>query len=503
LTSLTGDLVTFAPPAKGQLLLLYFFDSEREEILSGLSEAASASSATFSLMGIGRGNVETLKEHLPHTLHPLVLSDDKGVTYTYGLSNRLPACVIIGPGGTIASILAPLENSGNALFRAGDAFMSMGLPDSALRIYDLLPETWEHERAIARYYALLLGADAESAVAGFTNLAGAKTELSTEAHAGLAFFHYREGKDGEALAECGQAPSHGFANLVCGLVKARQGDCASASASFGKAAIAGFSLTWQKALALNMAARAAEASDDQNAALRLYKSAFEAAPLNPYVNANLLFLNWRLNSYPAASLYAESIRASGAADPLVDALVEQYESQTIFAGDPRAQSGLERRLAKPPQKPQSQTGKPLTILVSDFTVTDCPTELAGLPVACPALLRKSLEGHAGLVSINRPEWQDAARRLNIPSERLADPTRVKELASALSADLLAFGALGTYAGKYVLNIWTADVDSGAVIAVSSERFQSLEQLPQVMASAAGKLMAQIEGRYGSLTLPSP
>ncbi|GAB4345622.1 MAG: hypothetical protein Kow0099_26090 [Candidatus Abyssubacteria bacterium] len=497
LTSLTGESVGPLPTAKGQVLLLYFFDSAADgtAFLSPLSESSVAASSPFSILGISRSSAQTLKEHLQPKLHPLVLLDDKGVTYDYGLSKRLPACVVIGPEDTIAAVLTPVKDHATALLTAGHTFMSMGLPVSASNLYDLVPEKWGHEREIARWYAHLLDGKAESAVAGFAGLAASNSEYSAEGHAGLAFFHYREGKDGEALAECGRAPSHGFAILVRGLVEARQGDCAAASSSFEKAAAAQYLFAWQKAMALNLAANVAETKNDQNAALQLYKRAFDTAPLNPYIAANLLFLNWRQQNYPAAALYADIITASGISDPLVDALVDEYKAQVAFARDSHAKRLLEKKPPKTPGKPEHRSGRPFTMLVSDFPATGCPAELAGLSVASSGLLQKCFE-ESWLRPIKRAEWQEAARRLNPASTHPEDPLQLREVARALSVDLLTFGVLGTYAGSYVLNVRIADVNSGAVIAVASERFQTLHQLPQAMTSAARKLTEQTQAHYG-------
>ncbi len=485
------------------MLLLYFFDASDEtvETLVRLNDAASKTSGALSVLGISRANTEGLENlAADKALHSAVLSDNKGVTLAYGLTRTLPAAVIIGPGGVVASVLAPARSGRGALMASADAFISMGLAASAMRVYQSMSDDWlgGPERTLATAYASMLMGNTDAVHQPLEDLAKGSSPFSAEAHAALGFLLYGQGKDASALVECSRAPTNGFANWVAGMVKTRAGECGAASSLFDKAAKGKFAFGWQKGLAFNMAARMAEARGDEKKTLALYKTAFALIPLNATVNANLLVHHWRLGNLPASAAYAAIIKSTGAENPLIRAVLDEFDAESAFARDSVARRQLDKKLSKPPsQKARAgskRTGSRRTILIYDLAFTDCPPELNCLPLASAGLLKKRLESSGALVAIRRPETLEAAKRLNIPIHELQDPARLAQVARALSADLVLVGEVGTYESGYLLNLRIAEVDSGKVTAITSERFGSLDALVPALQKSAAALAQKISAR---------
>jgi hypothetical protein len=72
-----------------------------------------------------------------------------------------------------------------------------------------------------------------------------------------------------------------------------------------------------------------------------------------------------------------------------------------------------------------------------------------------------------------------------------------EVARRLTADLIAFGEMGHYRDEYVLNLRIADVFSGEIIAIASERFATLEELIFALKYAAGRLTQEANAYHNS------
>jgi hypothetical protein len=70
-----------------------------------------------------------------------------------------------------------------------------------------------------------------------------------------------------------------------------------------------------------------------------------------------------------------------------------------------------------------------------------------------------------------------------------------EVARKLSATLIAFGELGNHKGEYLLNIRIADVFSGEIIAVASERFDSYDELAPAIQRSGALLMQKVAHYY--------
>ncbi|RJP69985.1 MAG: hypothetical protein C4532_09950 [Candidatus Abyssobacteria bacterium SURF_17] len=481
LQNLDGDSVSLRPPSGGGILVLYFCDASPGalQILAALHEIASNASDTLSIQAVSPANPEDLKGAVQdQAMRSVVLTDDRGVTLSYGLSRELPAAVIVGPGGIAASVIAPVSAAKDVLAASAETLVSAGFHASALKLYETMSEGWlsAPEKTLAVGYLSGLMGDMDAARRALEPLSREASSYSSEAHAALGFVSYLEAKDASALVECGRASTSGFAAWVTAMVKTRAGECETASTLFDDAASKKFLFTWQQALAFNMQARAAEHRADDKAALRLYKKAFALAPLNGMISANLLAYHWRSDNLPAAAMYANIITSTGVADPLVQALVREYELEAAFAGDRAAQKRLTEQLAAGPRERDPRSSSPRTVLVHDVPFIGCAPELNCLPSASAAFLRTMLEKNGRVVTIRRYAVLAAAKQLGIPERELRNPLRLAMVAKALSADLMTMGEIGNLDGKYVVNLRMVEVNSGKVTAVASETISSLDAL---------------------------
>jgi hypothetical protein len=505
LKSLAGPTRGPAPPPKDTLLILYFFDPSEQAIreLVRLDDAVSRSSGALSLLAVAGGNLDKLKASLAGqaTLYPLVLNDTEGVTIAYGFRGKLPAAVILGPGARIGAILAPAPSADRILMSSADTFLSLQLPGQAGRVYGAMPADTPMRANVelGKGYASMLTGDTTAVQSKLKPLAGGAPPLSFEAHAALGFLAYRLGRDNAARAACNRASESGFAKHVMGMINARNGECKESARLFDSAAKGRFSFKWQKALALNMAARIAEERGDDQAALSSYKDAAALAPLNPTINANLLTYHRRHNTFPAASWYAEIIKSINPKDLLVKALVDEFEAETEFTGDSGYRKRLGQRLdanLKRDAKQQARAPEPLVTLVSDLTATDCPLELSSFQSAGAGLLGQTLESAGPFTAIPRHETLAAAARLRIPKKDLRKASNLLAMAKALSADLVTTGEVGTDSGEYFVNVRIAEAPSGDVIAVTSERFGLPEDLASAIKTSASRLKEKVSSRYG-------
>jgi len=497
LNNLVGSEVGLMPSASGTLMIIYFFDASDEsfEMLRVLYKVASENSDILVLRAISRENPERLNELLTvnKALASGVLNDDKGVTLAYGLSRKLPAAVIVGPGGIVGDVVGPIPSAGDVLMAAADAFISLGFPAAARKIYFSMPpgESNDTELKLGIAYASILAGDKDSALRAVERMAGNTPPLSSEMHAALAFLDYLEGRNDDALAKCARAADSGFARYIEGLVKAASDQCRESAALFEQATKSQFVFKWQKALAFNMAGSVADARGNKDAARDLYKQAFGLSPLNSTAGANLLECHWRRGNMPGAAAYAETLDCIDSGDPLIKALADEFKSETAFGKDTAAQSRLENTLTKGATRKAAGKGNqaetPRSILVTDIAIMSCASEMNFLPVACAGVLKQHLESSGTLVAIKRPEMLFAAQRVGVSGAALENPVRMAEVARRLSAELIAFGEMGHYGGEYVLNLRIADVFSGEVIAIASERFSTLEELIFALKYAAGRL----------------
>ncbi len=501
LTSLAGDTVSLAPPPKGTLLVLYFFDPSDKSIsmLVRLNDAVSKSSGALSLLAIARAAPDGLKASLAgrEGLYPVVLNDNEGVTSAYGFRKKLPAAVIIGPGARVGAVLAPVSTADEILMSAADTFMSLMLPGQAERVYAAVSkDASDLEKVkLGDGYARMLAGDTADARRTFKSLTGGSSPVSFEAHAALGFLEFGQGRDGAALAACGRASGSGFAEYVMGLTNARAGQCQASSSLFGRATKGRFAFKWQEAVALGMSARMAEERAADRDALNLYKRATLLSPLNPTINANLLSYHRRKESFPAASRYVEIIKDVDPEDPLVMALVDEYEAEVEFKGNAAARKRLKKKLNTNPKR-GAEAGGPRVVLVPDLAVTDCPFELSALPSAGAGVLRRSLEATGLFTAIPRHEMLAAAEQLGIPQKSLLKPKHLLKLARALSADLITLGEMGSHKSEYFINIRIAVAPSGEVLAVASERIRSVEEFAPVIQRSASQLKEKVAAHYG-------
>jgi tetratricopeptide (TPR) repeat protein len=500
LANLAGNTIKLAPPASGRLLILYFFDASNETLttLSALNKAAAQLPADLSALGITRSNPEEVRQLLTgkEALAPVVLHDNAGETFSYGLARSLPAAVLIGPGGKVASQLVPAGSARDMLMAAADAFVSMGLPRQALRVYRSLGA--DDEAALGAGYALLFSGDADGARQALTPLAGGSSRFSPDGHAALGLLEFTQGRNNDALAQCGKAPKNGFAQYVSAMVQARSGGCRGAGALFDKAIKSRFAFHWQEARAYNMAARTAESGGNAQAALDLYRKAFGLAPLNPVIAANLMTFQWHRGNVPAAENYAGILESVNPADPLIRALVAEFRQDSSPGAATAAQARLGGKSV--PTKTGAVGGKtqpalPATILVPDLKVADCAPELADLSRATASLLKQSLDGKGAPVPIREPDLRLAAERMGLSRQDLANPLRQAEIAKALGAGLLVFGEVGSYEGVYILNVRVAEVASGNVVAVASERLGSFDELAAAVQRSVPVLKQRLAAHY--------
>jgi len=132
------------------------------------------------------------------------------------------------------------------------------------------------------------------------------------------------------------------------------------------------------------------------------------------------------------------------------------------------------------------------MLIADFSVLGCPLEMNWMNCAAAGLLKSHLEQERTLVAIRRSEMKKALKALRAPEGDLSDPVRLKEIASALSADYLVLGEIGTYKDTYLMNVRMADVKTGEMAAVASERFSSLDAAASAIEKAAAELIKQLK-----------
>jgi len=490
LTSLAGDTVSLAPSPKGTLLVLYFFDPSDKSIsmLVRLNDAVSKSSGALSLLAIARGAPDGLKASLAgrEGLYPVVLHDNKGVTSAYGFRRKLPAAVIVSPGARVGAVLAPVSTADEILMSAADTFMSLMLPGPAERVYAAVSkDASDLEKVkLGDAYARMLAGDTADARRTCKSLVGGSSPVSFEAHAALGFLEFGQGRDSAALAACGRASGSGFAEYVMGLTNARAGQCKGR-----------FVFKWQEAVALGMSARMAEERAADRDALNLYKRATLLSPLNPTINANLLSYHRRKESFPAASRYVEIIKDIDPEDPLIMALVDEYEAEVEFKGNAAARKRLKKKLNTNPKR-GAEAGGPRVVLVPDLAVTDCPFELNALPSAGAGVLRRSLEETGLFTAIPRHEMLAAAEQLGIPQKSLRKPKHLLKLARALSADLITLGEMGSHKSEYFINIRIAVAPSGEVLAVASERIRLVEEFAPVIQRSASRLKEKVAAHYG-------
>ena len=125
---------------------------------------------------------------------------------------------------------------------------------------------------------------------------------------------------------------------------------------------------------------------------------------------------------------------------------------------------------------------------------DCSAESNHLSVAIAGLLKQEMENSGFFVAIRRPEMLATADKTGVSRLELEKPSGIRKVAKAVSADLMTLGEFGNYKGTYYLNTRIASVASGEIIAVTSERLDSLEHLAPAIKKSAKSLAKKVASR---------
>jgi hypothetical protein len=136
------------------------------------------------------------------------------------------------------------------------------------------------------------------------------------------------------------------------------------------------------------------------------------------------------------------------------------------------------------------------ILIPDIAFTGCVQELSATPLAAAGLLGRSLESAGGFVAVPRAEALFAADHLGVPRQDLRKSAQLLKLARALSADLVTLSEVGSHGDEYFVNIRIAEVGSGEVIAVVSERFLTFDELAPAIQRLSPRLSEKVKARPG-------
>jgi hypothetical protein len=218
------------------------------------------------------------------------------------------------------------------------------------------------------------------------------------------------------------------------------------------------------------------------------------------INANLLCHYWQTGPLTAADAYADAISSLRTNDLIAAALVNEFKLEREFARDSAAMKQLERKLKKASDQKAAEKGArtrlPKGILVADVVVTECIPEWNCLPLASATLLKQNLERESNgrMLAIRRPEILEVKKRMNMTRDMSANPAHLLKIAKALAADMVTFGEIAMYEGTYLLNLRVGEVSSGEIIAVTSERFASIEELPNAIQKSAKELIKKIEAQ---------
>lgn len=491
LTNINGEAIAIgvSPGKVGELLYFAAPSSAQSEGLSGFEKIASGVSGLEICYVCPRQAQppQARAEDMPSNL--AILLDDKNLASTFGSHKNLPSVVILGSGNTLLAAVDDVKNPSEAVQVSADIFIANGYPSVAKAIYTAAPESWlkEQERPLLLGYAGLLNGEIEYARATLREPAEASSTLSAELHAAMGFLLLQEGDLSRALAECRQAQKNAFARWVSGMAHARAGDCDRAQAAFAAAAQGRFLFRWQQAAAFNSAAVVAQSKEEQ---LPLYKKSFELAPLNQDYTANLMTFYWRQGKRPNAAAYADLLRTAGNLDPLIRSLLAEFDNESLFLRSPSARRQLEKRI-KAGVRPKSVPPQRKILLIPDFGTFGCPSELTWLDCASAAYLKACLERDPTITALRRSEALEAEKILKIPKPERNDNGRLKQVAQALSADYLVLGKVGTYEKAYLMNVRIADVNTGEIPAVASERFVRVEGTTAAIEKTAAELLKQL------------
>lgn len=308
---------------------------------------------------------------------------------------------------------------------------------------------------------------------------------SEELLSARGFLLVREGNARRALSEYRTTSTNGFARWTGGVAASMAGECERAAKLFEESAAAECTYRWQRVAALCSAARIAESHGASNKAFSLYRDAFELAPLNRLNTANMLWSYWEKEKFANADAYAE-ILANANLDALTKSLLSEFETQKRYLDSSSSQNEFKGKMKKNSRLRKTANK---VVIVSDIDVIGCPMELGGFGCAAASYLSQCLKQNENITIIPRIELREAAKYLKLPPAALNNPVNLKQIASALTANMLVFGEIATYDDGYLLNVRLADAESGEVLAIASERISSANKLAQAIDKAA-KVLAK-------------
>jgi len=488
LSNETVELV--ATPQNMVILYQFEYSSKSKKILADLIDAAS-SVGGISAFGITR-QIPAEDRYSFGAFSSRILVDDKNATAALGMSRSSPAVAILGPGNHLLAVLDEPASSVEMVLAVADVFLANGFPDAAERCYRVVPPEIGDETAVqmCRMYSAILRGDVKTAQAEMKEWDQKSASPSADLPAARAFLLFCEGNTRRALAECQKAPENGFAQWVKGLALSRMGECAAASAAFHNAVKSRLSYRWQKVAAFVSAAQVSEAEGKPDAALALHKKAFDLAPLNPVNTACLVNYYWQQNKIPAASAYAGILQAT-TQNELVRSFISEFEKEVIFIGSTAAREAVFKKIKKNEPAGAKPAGT-RNIVVSDFFIQGCPSDSGYLACAASAYLTHCLERSKKVSAVRRAAVKEAARVMGIAERRPIGTEPLRKIALALSADLLVVGEIGSYEDFYLINVRVANVHSGEIVAIISDRFPTLEGVAPAIERASDELLKKLK-----------
>jgi len=473
-TSISNQTIDNASIGKGNMSVLYFFDTKRckgcTETLARLRDLALQYKdkgivvAAFGKMPASE--LEKLPVQGSSNFH--LISADEDVLAKFHISDMLPTVVVTTKGGAVTSVIHGSGASNDqVIFSLADSMLARGDAVSAGQLFNSLRgiQTRMTLAQIGAAYGLLKQGKRTEAATVFT-AAAADTHKDMEArgHEGLAELALANGDLDKALTEAEAAlkidANRGAAHLTRAKVFAAKGNSQEAERSIALAAssTAVTDFSWQ-------AAEAATARGNllrpvsPTTALHAYKDAVEVNPFATDAMANQGAVLQAMGEPGKALEVLRQASERAPADRAVLALLRQAEQASKQQMDLERQRYIdesvkdlvarfkEQKNSKPSRPADDWTSQAMAVSVLDFQTSGEP-ELLGKVGMDKLLLQEFSQAllNQGVTVVDRAILDKLLAELKLGSSELADPDTQLRLGRIMAARLITTGSF-TGAGQ--------------------------------------------------------
>ena len=424
---------------------------------------------------------------------------DKVVPMTYILApGGVIADVVPGGGaGTQQVLLAVARKE----FARGNTAAAGALYGEVART-----DTKNAEARAGEAYALLKEGKLERAEEAFQAVSALGGDAAGLAAEGLAEVKLRQGDlDGAAAALAKTPTKLGYADTIRGEIAVRRGDLDAGQKQLEAASGKQFAYDWQRAATFNNLARISREKGDVDGAIRQYDQALAAEPYLADARSNKGVALEKAGRLKEAKETLQTAKAIAPSDQMIATLLRRIEEREREKLDLERQKLANQlvddlvtawRSGSLP-KPPADEWTPRALVVSFLDVKDRmgPLGRDGLTEAFLLNVTQKLQETGRIKVVEREIIDKLLAELKLGSSELADPATRLKLGRVLAASVIGTGGFYPAGGQAELQLRLIDTETTDIRATMSEKLADASRVSELAGTVAGEIAERLRADY--------